>query len=1054
MFKWPRIYKWRKLHAKKLHTWRRVYKPESDNTRDSLEDGGNAGETRRRSGYGRSTTTALEGKLFITDGADDEAWRSTRDYEGGGEATRLRGQLEHLQVGMGRHVGIGRIRDSGDARPNNPSGSSGFLWSQRQGGNSGGTCQRPAIKGGDIRGGCSTSKKGGDITPSVGKEERRKVATMLGPAVHQQNLTVQEVQNGEPKTFTTNGEGERFHDFNRFKGWIPTCSGGKGIAEVSTVQTPQQVLQVSCATFRVVDGTQVVYKDSASNSTIMQGERYQTPSVFRRFYHPWQFGGTMSTEHGICFATLGEPGVVSEQRKVDVSSLYENRVSGFRYRYCLNAVNGTERQAKEIPKLLQATGQTGGERNIGQTAHNSSGTGEVTKRGPSSTFFLASSTRNYSFGTSSHSSQKPSSGGMGCSGGSSGSTDKGGSVVDRISERMEWKFHHIKRGEDRHLLRRVGLRLWRVHGNREKTVSKDSTRALDAARTDVVNQHQGIGGGRENSYGLPEVGEVGKMYSSAVYGQYRDVGVREQNGGSVPSPPRSGKSTPQSVRGKGGKAGGRACTRDVQQGGGCALKIGKRQVRLEFKSRNLQVAGPLLGSTYSGLVRNQEQQTTPTFRVMDSGLRGDLHRRVKEFTSKRKRVCKPTFRGYRSRGSETEKNKKPSHYHSTSMAGATLVAANPGINGGYTNNLTGSYRPIHTVRDAWSKLQACRPPMGSDRISTIRQLYQAQEISQEVSQVITSRWAPNTCKYYESIWKQWLQFTRDRRSNPVNPSIPLVLQFLMERFKANKTAASVNHAISALASVLNVALGEGFMQNQHVTYFRRACNIQKPTGPALVDIWDIALVFDWLRETEHLESWSLRYFLERVITLLRIDLFARSSDLTKIFREQILWESELFKIRFLKPKEWRPEGKNSFRQWTNWISVHKLSKEENLCSYTMLKKWLQITDKIAPRIFVEGEWRTVVFFKRVRGVTKPLSLQEISRISNGVLRKAGIPRRFTSQSLRSAASSAAADDGVPIEQILHQGRWSSKEIFKKYYYRSTGRSKKSKKLNLQEKLRQ
>ncbi len=96
----------------------------------------------------------------------------------------------------------------------------------------------------------------------------------------------------------------------------------------------------------------------------------------------------------------------------------------------------------------------------------------------------------------------------------------------------------------------------------------------------------------------------------------------------------------------------------------------------------------------------------------------------------------------------------------------------------------------------------------------------------------------------------------------------------------------------------------------------------------------------------------------------------------------------------------------------------------------MLKRWLQITEKIAPRVLMEGQWRTVVFFKRVHGVSKPLSLQEISKVTNGVLRKAGVPRRFTPQSLRSAASSAAVDDGVPIDQILHQGRWSSKEILK------------------------
>ena len=87
----------------------------------------------------------------------------------------------------------------------------------------------------------------------------------------------------------------------------------------------------------------------------------------------------------------------------------------------------------------------------------------------------------------------------------------------------------------------------------------------------------------------------------------------------------------------------------------------------------------------------------------------------------------------------------------------------------------------------------------------------------------------------------------------------------------------------------------------------------------------------------------------------------------------------------------------------------------------------------------EGEWRTPLLFKWSQGKAKPMSLEDISKITANLMRRAKVPVKFTPQSLRSAASSAAIDDGASVDRVLAQGRWSSKHMFKKYYYRPTGR---------------
>jgi len=53
------------------------------------------------------------------------------------------------------------------------------------------------------------------------------------------------------------------------------------------------------------------------------------------------------------------------------------------------------------------------------------------------------------------------------------------------------------------------------------------------------------------------------------------------------------------------------------------------------------------------------------------------------------------------------------------------------------------------------------------------------------------------------------------------------------------------------------------------------------------------------------------------------------------------------------------------------------------------------------------------------------------------LTKAGIETSiFKAHSVRSAATSAAADAGVSISEIMEAADWSSASVFEKFYYRA------------------
>lgn len=76
-----------------------------------------------------------------------------------------------------------------------------------------------------------------------------------------------------------------------------------------------------------------------------------------------------------------------------------------------------------------------------------------------------------------------------------------------------------------------------------------------------------------------------------------------------------------------------------------------------------------------------------------------------------------------------------------------------------------------------------------------------------------------------------------------------------------------------------------------VSEFRAAVNKKTPPRPTYRTTWDITVL---LRKVETLgenESMALELLLLKVVVLLRIDCFARSSDITRIFRKMLFFRT-------------------------------------------------------------------------------------------------------------------------------------------------------------------
>src|SRR5690606_27658589 len=141
-----------------------------------------------------------------------------------------------------------------------------------------------------------------------------------------------------------------------------------------------------------------------------------------------------------------------------------------------------------------------------------------------------------------------------------------------------------------------------------------------------------------------------------------------------------------------------------------------------------------------------------------------------------------------------------------------------------------------------------------------------------------------------------------------------------------------------LTSVLELSLDYPIISIPMVKAFRKSVNILMPTGPSAVTTWDIVILLNFIRSMGiNNDTLSLSQLQLKVTLLLRIDLLSRSSDLTKNFRSEMQWHKTFVKLRLLRPKEWRPEGKNTVKEWTNWIVVHKVD-DKRCCLYRALKR--------------------------------------------------------------------------------------------------------------------
>lgn len=164
----------------------------------------------------------------------------------------------------------------------------------------------------------------------------------------------------------------------------------------------------------------------------------------------------------------------------------------------------------------------------------------------------------------------------------------------------------------------------------------------------------------------------------------------------------------------------------------------------------------------------------------------------------------------------------------------------------------------------------------------------------------------------------------------------------------------------------------------------------------------------------------------KAITLLMIDLFARSSDLARIFREQIRFFDDRMELFIRYPKECKTDTSVA-------MTVYRYRADPDWCSVTAVQAYIDSTSTWDIDCVCEGgEWFTPLFLhdSKSRGDSgalafRALHAQRISKLVKGLLNVLFTSYEWPGHSLRGAASSKVINLRPDLRAPVHsRGRWA------------------------------
>lgn len=369
---------------------------------------------------------------------------------------------------------------------------------------------------------------------------------------------------------------------------------------------------------------------------------------------------------------------------------------------------------------------------------------------------------------------------------------------------------------------------------------------------------------------------------------------------------------------------------------------------------------------------------------------------------------------------ENQRGQGQRHTDSPAVANATMVFSSDGT----PSRSTGDHSQEEgTSETAVSGDRA--PIVGQNEINGMQSVwnnFRKRGFSEQTSNILMSSWKRGTKKQYNVFIKRWFSYCSERKIDSFSPTLEEVIEFLTQQFQNGLGYDSLNTARGALSSLgLNF---EGFKVGSHplVIRYMKGIFVLKPPKPRYVVTWDVNQVLSYLRKLSPVRHLSLKDLTLKLAMLMALTQAARVQTLhlvtvngcKKLKTEFVFQLSDSL-------KQSRPSCKVAT------LCFKAYPPDRRLCIYTVLKEYLSRTRHVRN---MDNNMLLISYVKPYKHVTR----DTISRWLKTVMSRSGIDvQRYGSHSVRSAATSKAKINSVPMKDILQKAGWSNVRTFAKFY---------------------
>ena len=200
------------------------------------------------------------------------------------------------------------------------------------------------------------------------------------------------------------------------------------------------------------------------------------------------------------------------------------------------------------------------------------------------------------------------------------------------------------------------------------------------------------------------------------------------------------------------------------------------------------------------------------------------------------------------------------------------------------------------------------------------------------------------------------------------------------------------------------------------------------------DGWDVgAIVQYWSTQADNFELSTVELGF-KALSLFGVSVYPRVSDMARLARDKTIFQATSMRYQYFGTKELR-----SVKVFTQQGGISR-DQCTRVCPVLALKDYIDRTSGQLYRLADLVYNFQHVFMSQVpdrsTGFHFPVGAQTCSKWMRLIMDRIKVDPKYKGGSIRMAAASAAIDRGVPIDVVLNTGRWSSWQVFNKFYNRA------------------